>query len=111
MNFMLQRNGPIIQKPQTTRLNQDGIGNLNSPKTIYEIAFVIKKLLRKKSPDCFTKEFYLTLKKNFNTNFTQSLPEKWKKKHLSAHFITLMPKSDRNNTEIGSWKDHNKNFS
>lgn len=44
----------MIQKPQTTRLNQDGIGNLNSPKTIYEIAFVIKKLLKKKSPDCFT---------------------------------------------------------
>ena len=41
MNFILQRNGPIIQKPQTTRLNQDGIGNLNSPKTIKAIEAII----------------------------------------------------------------------
>ena len=60
MNFILQRNGPIIQKPQTTRLNQDGIGNLNSPKFIKAIDFVVKSFTTKKTPcpDGFTGKFY-----------------------------------------------------
>lgn len=81
---MLHRNGPIIQPPQTTRLNQDEIGNLNSSKTVYEIASIIKKLLWKASPDPdgFTGEFYLTLKKKKLTLTLHSLSQKIKRKQF-----------------------------
>ena len=48
------------QKPQTPKLNQDKIDNLNNLVTIKQIEVVIKKLFKKKylGRDGFTGEFY-----------------------------------------------------
>ena len=56
----IRRNGQILRKVQSPRLNQEEIEIMNNPFTNTEIEAVIKNLPKNKSPrpDGFTGEFY-----------------------------------------------------
>lgn len=54
----------LSKRHKLSKLTQEEIGHLNSPKSIKRINFVVQRLLtkKKKNPEDFTENFYQTCK-------------------------------------------------
>ena len=97
----------FLEKFYLPRLNQEEIEIMNSPITSTEIEAVIKKSPKSTGPDGFTGEFYQTFKEELmpilerfqKTAEVGTLPNSFYKAT-----ITLIPKSDKNNTEKENYK-------
>ena len=91
----------FLEKFNFPRLNQEEIEIMNNPITSTEIEAVIKNLPKNKSPepDGFTGEFHQT----FKEALMPILPKSFQKIAEEGTFyeanITLIPKSDKDNTQ------------
>ena len=81
-------------------MNQKEIEIMNNPVTSTEIEAVIKNLTKTKSPgpDGFTREFYQTFKEVLLKLFQKIAEEGVLPNSLYKATITLIPKSDKDNT-------------
>ena len=100
--------GRFLEKFNLPRLNQEEIEIMNNSTTSTEIETLIKKkkkLTKNKSPgpDGFTGEFYQTFKEELISILLKLFKNITKEGRLPNSFyeatITLMPKSDKENTK------------
>ena len=96
----------FLEKFNLPRLNQEEIEIMNNPITSTETEAVIKHLPKDKSPgpDVFTREFYQTFREELILilpKFRQKIAEEGTLSNsVYEATITLIPKSDKDNTQI-----------
>ena len=95
----------FLEKFNLPRLNQEEIGIMTNLITSTEIEAVIKNLPKNKSPgpDCFTGEFYQTLREELMPILLKLFQKSSEEGTLPNSFyeatITLIPKPDKDNTQ------------
>ena len=102
----LEEMGRFLEKFNLSRLNQEEIEIMNNPITRTEIEAVIKKNLPKNKspgPDGFIGEFYQTFREELIPillkHFHQIAEEGTLPNSFYKATITLIPKSDKDNTK------------
>ena len=94
----------FLEEFNLPRLNQEEIEIMNNPITSTEIEAVIKNLPKNKSPgpDGFTGQFYQTFREEIMPILLKLFQKTAEEGTLSKSFykatITLIPKSDKDNT-------------
>ena len=95
----------FLEKFNLPRLNQEEIEIMTNPITSTEIEAVIKNLPKNKSPgpDCFTGEFYQTLREELMPILLKLFQKISEGGTLPNSFyeatIALIPKPDKDNTQ------------
>ena len=106
----LEEMDKFSEKFNLPRLNQNKIEIMNSPITSTEIEAVIKNLPKSKSlgPDGFTGEFYQTFRETLMPVLLKLFQKIAEEGTLPNSFyeatITLIPKSDKNNTKKENYR-------
>ena len=99
----------FLYKFNLPRLNQEEIEIMNNPITSTEIETVIRNLPKSKSPgpDGFTGEFYQTFREELMAillKLSQKIAEGTLPNSFYKATITLIPKSDKDNTKKENYR-------
>ena len=101
----------LLETQNLSRLNYEGIGNLNRPLTSKKVESVIKNPPTKKSPgmDGFTGEFYQTFKEEITPILLKTFPKIEEEETLPNSFYgantTRIPKPDRDTVRKQNYRE------